>query len=127
MQTAPNPAAGEDSGNNLNLLRYGEFSVTLCKVNGSLGFTLSRGPESDDGGDARMRHSVKALVKEPAISDGRIKPGDKLISANGVECDALDHQVRYNGNTATKAEYYFLSMFRRNSFGICESVPRRST
>ena len=30
-----------------------------------------------------FRHSVKALVKEPAISDGRIRPGDKLISANG--------------------------------------------
>ena len=30
-------------------------------------------------------------MKEPAISDGRIRPGDKLISANGVECDGLDH------------------------------------
>lgn len=82
--------AGSSGGsNNLNLFSrsYGEFSVTLCKVNGSLGFTLSSG-----GCESRLRHAVKALVKEPAISDGQIKPGDKLITANGVECDGLDHQ-----------------------------------
>ena len=30
-------------------------------------------------------------MKEPAISDGRIRPGDKLISANGQECGAMSH------------------------------------
>ena len=34
---------------------------------------------------------MKALVKEPAISDGRIRPGDKLISANGYECGGMSH------------------------------------
>ena len=38
-----------------------------------------------------FRHSVKALVKEPAISDGRIRQGDKLISANGQDCGAMSH------------------------------------
>ena len=40
-----------------------------------------------------FRHSVKALVKEPAISDGRIRPGDKLISANGQDCGAMSHNA----------------------------------
>ena len=38
-----------------------------------------------------MRHTIKALVKEPALSDGRIRPGDKLISANGTDCSSLSH------------------------------------
>ena len=38
-----------------------------------------------------MRHSVKALVKEPAVSDGRIQPGDKLIAANGVQLANFSH------------------------------------
>ena len=45
-----------------HLCNYGEFSVTLTKVNGSLGFTLSRSdsaPFLEDG--TRLRHSVKAL------------------------------------------------------------------
>lgn len=54
---------------------------------GSLGFSLRSDPEDTTA----LRHSVKALVKEPAISDGRIRPGDKLISANGQECGAMSH------------------------------------
>ena len=38
-----------------------------------------------------MQHSVKALVKEPAVSDGRIQPGDKLIAANGVQLANFSH------------------------------------
>ena len=38
-----------------------------------------------------LRHTIKALVKEPALSDGRIQPGDKLLSANGTNCAALSH------------------------------------
>ena len=66
---------------------YGEFSVALNKNKGSLGFSL----RSDPDDTTALRHSVKALVKEPAISDGRIRPGDKLISANGQECGAMSH------------------------------------
>ena len=67
---------------------YGEFTIQLCKVNGSLGFTLYS--QTDDS--TVLRHSVKALVKEPALSDGRIRAGDKLVAANGIECGHLTHQ-----------------------------------
>lgn len=48
----------------------------MTKVNGSLGFTLRKEDESILG------HYVRSLVKEPAISDGRISPGDKIISVS---------------------------------------------
>lgn len=51
----------------------------MKKVNGSLGFTLRKAEEEDCCG-----HIVRALVKEPAISDGRIKPGDQIISVSVV-------------------------------------------
>lgn len=53
---------------------FQEFQVVLKKVNGSLGFTLRKEDESVLG------HYVRALVREPALSDGRIKPGDKIVS-----------------------------------------------
>ncbi len=68
--------------------KYGEFTVELRKVKGSLGFSLSRGEEESTA----LRHGVKALLREPALTDGRIRPGDKLISANGISCDAFTHQ-----------------------------------
>lgn len=46
----------------------------MTKVNGSLGFTLRKEDESILG------HYVRALVREPALSDGRIKPGDKIVA-----------------------------------------------
>ena len=65
---------------------YGEFSINLEKVNGSLGFTLR---QTDD---TVLKHTIKALVKEPAISDGRLRPGDKLLSCNGVDLSSFSHQ-----------------------------------
>lgn len=53
-----------------------EFEITLKKVNGSLGFTLRKEDESVLG------HYVRALVREPALSDGRIKPGDKIVAVS---------------------------------------------
>lgn len=53
-----------------------EFQITLKKVSGSLGFTLRKEDESVLG------HYVRALVKEPALSDGRIKPGDKIVAVS---------------------------------------------
>jgi len=69
-----------------NSIYYGEFTISLTKVNGSLGFTLR---QLDD---TVLKHTIKALVKEPAISDGRIRPGDKLLSANGVYLTSFSHQ-----------------------------------
>jgi len=65
---------------------YGEFTINLKKVNGSLGFTLR---QMDD---TVLKHTIKALVKEPALSDGRIRPGDKLLAANGVDLSNFSHQ-----------------------------------
>lgn len=65
---------------------YGEFTINLKKVNGSLGFTLR---QTDD---TVLKHTIKALVKEPAISDGRLRPGDKLLSCNGVDLSGHSHQ-----------------------------------
>lgn len=48
----------------------------MTKINGSLGFTLRKGEDED------CSHVVRALVKEPAISDGRINPGDRIISVS---------------------------------------------
>ena len=31
-------------------------------------------------------------MKEPALSDGRIQSGDKLLAANGVELASFSHQ-----------------------------------
>ena len=55
---------------------FQEFEINMTKVNGSLGFTLRKEDESILG------HYVRSLVKEPAISDGRICPGDKIISVS---------------------------------------------
>lgn len=71
---------------NSNQNFYGEFSLSLTKVNGSLGFTLR---QTDD---TVLKHTIKALVKEPAISDGRLRPGDKLLSCNGVDLSGFSHQ-----------------------------------
>ena len=53
-----------------------EFEISMSKVNGSLGFTLRKEDESILG------HYIRSLVKEPAISDGRIRAGDKIISVS---------------------------------------------
>ena len=57
-----------------------EFDITLSKVNGSLGFTLRKEDESVLG------HYVRALVREPALSDSRIKPGDKIVAVSTFSC-----------------------------------------
>ncbi|XP_026679028.1 multiple PDZ domain protein-like [Diaphorina citri] len=55
---------------------FQEFDIVLTKNNGSLGFTLRKEDESVLG------HYVRALVREPALSDGRIKPGDKILAVS---------------------------------------------
>ncbi|CAB0010720.1 unnamed protein product [Nesidiocoris tenuis] len=57
----------------LGLTNY-EFEILMEKVNGSLGFTLRKEDQSVLG------HYVRALVREPALSDPRIRPGDKIVA-----------------------------------------------
>lgn len=64
----------------------GEFEVQLTKVAGSLGFTLRKQDNSILG------HTIRSLVKEPAISDGRLRPGDKIISVNNTDMCSLSHE-----------------------------------
>lgn len=59
--------------------------MTLKKVNGSLGFTLRKEDESVLG------HYVRALVREPALSDGRIRPGDKIVSVSAKKKKLFFH------------------------------------
>lgn len=59
-----------------------EFDIVLTKVNHSLGFTLRKEDESVLG------HYVRALVREPALSDGRIRPGDKIVAVS-IVCTKL--------------------------------------
>ena len=63
-----------------------EFEILLTKQQGSLGFTLQKEDESVLG------HYVRALVREPATSDGRIQAGDKIIAVNDVPITSLTHE-----------------------------------
>lgn len=53
----------------------------MIKQQGSLGFTLRKEDESVLG------HYVRALIRDPAASDGRIKPGDKIVAVSIAEID----------------------------------------
>lgn len=50
--------------------------MTLMKRDGSLGFTISKKENNKGIADGIY---VKALVREHAVSDGRIQPGDKIL------------------------------------------------
>lgn len=63
-----------------------EFDIEMNKVSGSLGFTLRKADSSALG------HYVRALVREPALSDGRIQPGDKIIAVDGAPLSPLSHE-----------------------------------
>jgi len=58
----------------------------LVKQQGSLGFTLQKEDESIEG------HFVRALVREPATSDGRIQAGDKILAVNDIPISNMTHE-----------------------------------
>ena len=59
------------------------FDVTLTKKDGSLGFTILK---KEDGG-----LFVKEIIKEPAINEPLITPGDKILLVNGIDVSSLSH------------------------------------
>ncbi|XP_070508148.1 uncharacterized protein [Chironomus tepperi] len=67
-------------------LSPGEFEIMLVKQQGSLGFTLQKEDESIEG------HFVRALVREPATSDGRIQAGDKIVAVNDIPISNMTHE-----------------------------------
>ncbi|CAL8080934.1 unnamed protein product [Orchesella dallaii] len=69
---------------------FGEFELTLEKVNGSLGFTLRQEDSSILG------HYVRALVKDPALTDGRLRPGDRIVAVNGQDLSEMSHADAIN-------------------------------
>lgn len=56
------------------------------KQQGSLGFTLQKEDESVFG------HYVRALVREPATTDGRIQAGDKIIAVHDILISNMTHE-----------------------------------
>lgn len=63
-----------------------EFSVRLVKsAGGGLGFTVVGGASTTGG------CYVKAVVQDPALSDGRLRAGDRLIQVNGQDMTGLSH------------------------------------
>lgn len=58
----------------------------LVKQQGSLGFTLQKEDESVLG------HYVRALVREPATTDGRIRAGDKIVAVNDILITNMTHE-----------------------------------
>lgn len=59
------------------------FDVTLVRKDGSLGFTIHK---KEDG-----FLYVKDVIKEPAISEPFLTPGDRILLVNGVDASSLSH------------------------------------
>ena len=64
--------------------------------------------------------SLQALVKEPALSDGRLQPGDKLLAANGVELASFSHQEVITMNIMMKMIMTMVMMRGRPLAAACQ-------
>ncbi|XP_053317697.1 tyrosine-protein phosphatase non-receptor type 13 isoform X2 [Spea bombifrons] len=62
-----------------------ELHVTLTKsAKGSLGFTVTKANDS-------LGCYVHDIIQDPAKSDGRLQPGDRLIKVNNVDVTNMTH------------------------------------
>ncbi|NWX29995.1 PTN13 phosphatase, partial [Notiomystis cincta] len=67
-----------------------ELRVTLTKSEkGSLGFTVTKGNES-------VGCYIHDIVQDPAKSDGRLRPGDRLIKVNDIDVTNMSHTDAVN-------------------------------
>ncbi|XP_042524299.1 tyrosine-protein phosphatase non-receptor type 13 isoform X4 [Dipodomys spectabilis] len=67
-----------------------ELLITLIKSEkGSLGFTVTKGNQS-------IGCYVHDVIQDPAKSDGRLKPGDRLIKVNDADVSNMTHTDAVN-------------------------------
>uniref|UniRef100_A0A803V2A4 Tyrosine-protein phosphatase non-receptor type 13 n=1 Tax=Ficedula albicollis TaxID=59894 RepID=A0A803V2A4_FICAL len=67
-----------------------ELRVTLTKSEkGSLGFTVTKGNDS-------VGCYIHDIVQDPAKSDGRLRPGDRLIKVNEIDVTNMSHTDAVN-------------------------------
>ncbi|MBN3278013.1 PTN13 phosphatase, partial [Polyodon spathula] len=67
-----------------------ELHVSLIKSEkGSLGFTVTKG--SDD-----ISCYIHDIIQDPAKSDGRLRPGDRLITVNNTDVTNMSHTEAVN-------------------------------
>ncbi|GFO18600.1 tyrosine-protein phosphatase non-receptor type 13, partial [Plakobranchus ocellatus] len=60
------------------------LDVSLKRLRDGFGFTVA-------GGVTTGGCYIKQLVSEPALSDGRLRPGDKILQVNGQDTTSLGH------------------------------------
>uniref|UniRef100_A0A8C0BK48 Tyrosine-protein phosphatase non-receptor type 13 n=1 Tax=Buteo japonicus TaxID=224669 RepID=A0A8C0BK48_9AVES len=67
-----------------------ELRVTMTKSEkGSLGFTVTKGNDN-------MGCYIHDIVQDPAKSDGRLRPGDRLIKVNDIDVTNMSHTDAVN-------------------------------
>ncbi|NXS93561.1 PTN13 phosphatase, partial [Jacana jacana] len=67
-----------------------ELRVTMTKSEkGSLGFTVTKGNDN-------IGCYVHDIVQDPAKSDGRLRPGDRLIKVNDIDVANMSHTEAVN-------------------------------
>uniref|UniRef100_A0A8B9R2D4 Tyrosine-protein phosphatase non-receptor type 13 n=1 Tax=Anas platyrhynchos TaxID=8839 RepID=A0A8B9R2D4_ANAPL len=73
----------------LDLLEV-ELQVTMTKSEkGSLGFTVTKGNDN-------VGCYIHDIVQDPAKSDGRLRPGDRLIKVNDIDVTNMSHTDAVN-------------------------------
>nr|XP_055035683.1 tyrosine-protein phosphatase non-receptor type 13 isoform X1 [Misgurnus anguillicaudatus] len=82
----PNPInlSLPDHANEEELIPEVELKVSLVKSDkGSLGFTLTKGPDSNC--------YIHDIIQDPAKEDGRLRPGDRMIMVNNIDVSGMNH------------------------------------